>query len=156
MKLDYDCLQALLEDTENHCDGFNHIDIELNLERPDESKRAYHYKLAIDQNLIHGTITEVGGGRSGSFGGLLVMGPGQTVAVGIAVSGLTMQGHQLLDAMRNDSIWRRIKDQAKMLGVEGLKQIPGLAIKLLLSSQGLAASVLGASKDAIDLIGSTQ
>jgi hypothetical protein len=134
MKLDYECLKKLLQHTESHCDGFNSTDLTFNLEKSDEAKNAYHYKLAVEQNLIQGTITEEGAGKSENYGAFVTLGAGQTVSVEVSVSGLTMQGHQLLDAMRNDSIWKRIKDQSKMLGVEGLKQIPGLAIKLLLSS----------------------
>ncbi len=134
MKLDYECLKQLLQDTESDCDGFNSIDLTFNLEKSDEAKSAYHYQVAVKQNLIQGVITEECGGRSENCGTIVVLGLGQTVAVQVSVSGLTMQGHQLLDAMRNDNIWKRIKDQAKTLGVEGLKQVPGLAIRLLSSS----------------------
>lgn len=46
---------------------------------------------------------------------------------------LTILGHQSLESINNDTIWDKIKNPIAKLGVEGLKQIPSLAIKLLLS-----------------------
>ena len=56
---------------------------------------------------------------------------GDKVIVGVDYFGLTLQGHELLDSMRNDGLWTAIMSAAKTLGVEGLKQIPALAVAAL-------------------------
>lgn len=47
---------------------------------------------------------------------------------------LTFSGHQLIEAMRSDTLWNKIKSGMKAFGIEGLKQVPALAIQIL--SQG--------------------
>ena len=81
-------------------------------------KKAYHYRLLHDAGLVYSEVT-IHSTKDG------------TVPVWISRKGLTMAGHEALDAMRNDTIWNKINDKVKLLGVEGLKQIPALAIKLI-------------------------
>jgi len=47
---------------------------------------------------------------------------------------LTSLGHQTLESMENKEIWGKIKERINMLGIEGLKQIPSLAINVLSKS----------------------
>jgi len=45
--------------------------------------------------------------------------------------GITLNGYRLLDSLRSDKLSVKIKDTLKNIGIESLKQIPALAIKLL-------------------------
>lgn len=45
---------------------------------------------------------------------------------------LTILGHQALESMANNHIWNKIKEPLKKLSMDSLKQIPSLAIKLLI------------------------
>lgn len=56
---------------------------------------------------------------------------GQTGIDSYVVVDLYLSGHQLLESMRNDTLWHKIKSELKETGVESLKQIPGLSITLL-------------------------
>ena len=51
----------------------------------------------------------------------------------IVVKRMTMSGFRTLEAMNNDTIWNKIKGQVVNIGIEGLKQIPSLAISLLVT-----------------------
>lgn len=44
---------------------------------------------------------------------------------------ITLNGYRLLDSLRSDKLSVKIKDTLKNIGIESLKQIPALAIKLL-------------------------
>ena len=46
---------------------------------------------------------------------------------------LTVRGQQLLDVMRNDTWWKRIKSSGKEITVELLKQAPSIIIDALIS-----------------------
>lgn len=46
---------------------------------------------------------------------------------------LTVQGQQLLDVMRNDTWWNRIKSSGKEITMELLKQAPSIIIDALIS-----------------------
>ena len=47
---------------------------------------------------------------------------------------LKLNGNQALEAMNLNNVWLKVKDNLKVLGVAGLKQIPSLAIKLIESN----------------------
>lgn len=120
MKLDLDLIKEILESIEQDSDGITSVQIAID-ERSaqDEKRKAYHYRLLIECGIIDGKIRNVG-----SFDGQ---------AEWIGYKGLTMMGHQVLDGMRNDTLWNKIKDGVLQAGVSGLKQIPALALKLLVS-----------------------
>lgn len=44
---------------------------------------------------------------------------------------LTVFGYQTLEAMNQNKVWEKIKGHLKILGVESLKQIPTLALKII-------------------------
>jgi hypothetical protein len=120
MKLDLDFIKEILESIERDCDGITPIKIEVDNESSaDEKRKAYHYRLLIKCEIVDGEIHDVG-----SFDGQ---------AEWISYRGLTMMGHEALDGMRNDTLWNKIKDSVLQAGVQGLKQIPALALKLLVS-----------------------
>lgn len=144
MKLNYDIIKAILEEVETDTDGIHWYEwtfdsfckekLSLDPDRIDKmtqqefnasqeqeknnfnqyAEYVYHFRLLIDDvGLIDGKIQDYSGGAS------------------IIFRGLSMQGHETLDAMRNDTLWKRIRENAKAVGVEGLKQLPALALQLL-------------------------
>lgn len=124
MQLDYDYIKELLKTVKETSDGFSRNDIsrkKFTGGDPAYYKLAYHYKILMDNGLVYGSVLE-----SATFGG--------NSPVNINYTGLTMLGHQTLEAMLNDTIWNKIKGKVKELGDEGLSQIPGLALGLLVGA----------------------
>lgn len=124
MKLDYDLIKDILEKIESG-DGFTPHVISANSYKDDETKfkeeylkLAYHYKLLISEGLIDAKILDA------HF-------LGAPIPIEIRCTSLTMQGHKVLEGIRNESLWNKIKGTAKAMGIEGLKQIPSLAIQIL-------------------------
>ena len=89
-----------------HCESFDEL--------------AYHFDILCSNEFIEGKV---------SHSAYL----GQKATTSIDYYNLTFEGHKLLDGMRSQTIWNKIKFKAQGLGVEGLKQIPALAISLLTS-----------------------
>ena len=126
MKLDYELIQSILEKIESESDGFSRCSIpKSEYSDSDEHfkkflKLSYHYKILIENGFVDGKVLE-----SSSFGG--------NYPVSISFSGLTLAGHKLLESMQNETLWNKVKENLQGVGVEGLKQIPSLAIQLLSS-----------------------
>ena len=123
MKLEWDLIREILEYVEENGDG-----VEPNTTRLKESdfieknekyqkhlRLWYHYKILFDTDLVYGEVTE------------MVRYHG-TAPVSFSYTGLTFEGHQTLEAMRNDTVWNTIKGNVKKAGITGLKQIPALAL----------------------------
>jgi len=66
-----------------------------------EEQKVYHMALCIEAGLVDGDIVKDGSGY-----------PVGTVAIR-----LTWKGHELLDAARNDTIWKKTVGQIKKAGV---------------------------------------
>jgi len=124
MKLDYDLIRRILEKIESDAVPGTPLPssaLASLAEGAGQSAQVtvdYHLQILHDDGLVV----------------VMTMGPGQRYSVPglIMINRLSSEGHRVLDAMRNDTIWSKIKGAATTLGKEGLKQIPGLAIKLLL------------------------
>ena len=127
MKLDYDLIKEILETVRDNSDGFT--DKRLNrkaFEDNDEGKKrfftvAYHYKIAINSGLIEGEILEE---LTTSNGNILI---------GVSIRALTAQGQQALEAMQNDTLWNKIKGNAKQAGIDGVRAIPSLALSMIIT-----------------------
>lgn len=123
MKLDYQLIELILMKVEKEGDGFKSVRINSKDCKSEEEfiALAYHYKLLSENGLIDGKVDEL---------------PykGNSVPIEIRFKDLTLLGHQALEAMKNNTIWGKIKSKVQELGVEGLKQIPALAIKLFLGA----------------------
>lgn len=121
MKLDYDLIKKLLREVEQQSDGINEsrVDFHGSLS-PENKKYAYHIRLLISEGFLNGRIHDIstGDGRQ----------------EWLFYTGLTLAGHQALEAMENDTIWGKIKHTATSAGIEGLRQIPALALKTLTGS----------------------
>lgn len=125
MKLDFDLVKEILEKVENG-DGFSRHSIPMSQYKENDEtwqeymKLAYHYRLLIDDmRLINGNL-------------LTMPYQGGQIPCDISYTGLTAEGHKVLEAMRNDTIWNKVKSGALGLGKEALKQAPALFIKLAL------------------------
>lgn len=124
MRLDYDLLATILKHVEEVTDGQERHTITRNTFSPSliecESFEvlAYHFDVLCLNGFIDGNV-------------LRTPYQGHRVASNVDYFNLTLQGHQLLDSIQNQAIWNRIKAKAQELGVEGLKQIPALAISLI-------------------------
>ena len=129
MKLDYDLLRTVLQHIEDVTDGQErhtisretYVDCAIQCESFDVL--AYHFDILWRNGFVEGEVLRppLGGHR---------------LATNIDYFNLTFAGHELLDSMRNQTIWNNIKSRAQEFGVEGLKQIPALAISLLTHSSG--------------------
>ena len=124
MNLDLDLIKEILKKIRNECDGFNTFCIEGKYETGTENEwknhvtLAYHYKILFDNYFAEGKVQELC--------------CGETIPQYIYYKALTLEGHKLLDSMLNDTLWNKIKSKLiKPLGIESLKQIPGLAIGVL-------------------------
>lgn len=119
MKLDYEVIKDTLEAIEEHCDGQRHLPLYTKEGGAEPyvtqffSKHAarstvYHYRLLVDAGFIKG---------------------GSSMD-NIHFCGLTWEGHKLVEALRSDTIWNKIKDR---ITATTLEQIPALACQMLLS-----------------------
>lgn len=79
---------------------------------------AYHFNILVENSLVTGSV-QTWPHR------------GNRVITGLKYYRLTLVGHQLLEGMRQQGIWSRIKGSAEALGIGGLKQIPALSVALL-------------------------
>lgn len=92
MKRDMDLIRALLLQTEEE-------------EKPDlsgwtEKQQVYHMALLIEANLVHGEIIEDQNGRVAST----------------LTTRLTWDGHEFLDAARDDTVWKKVKEKLAAVG----------------------------------------
>ena len=119
MKLDYQLLKDILtflEDDENaHAQShfiLDDNDLEKHFSGHTMVKITYHFSILNDDGLIHGF---------------------RRFSSGPGYSCLTAQGHRVLEGMKNDTLWNRIKEGALSSGVDSLRQIPALTIQMLLA-----------------------
>ena len=99
MKRDWDLIRTILEQVESLPDTDSVLSPSGDEDHTAEEE-AYQYQLLIDAGLAKGVIFESSGGPL----------HGQLFS-------LTWQGHELLDAIRNDTIWNDVKKTAKQKGL---------------------------------------
>jgi len=97
MKRDMDLARKILQQIEEKSDGLRCESLDL----PDHSRAeiAYHLKLLKEARLIEGldfTSSETG--------------------LEIMPKCLTWQGHEFLDAIKNDTVWNKVKETVKEKG----------------------------------------
>jgi hypothetical protein len=118
MKRDWDCIRAILVALEEKGDAESKIRSNA-IEGFDAANAAYNMKLLIQANLIEG----------GDFK------PGLSIA-----KGMTWEGHELLDKMRSEQLWNRIKTMAREKGVslslEAVKFLGTHALSHVFASAG--------------------
>lgn len=101
-KRDMDLVRALMLKLESfemrHGDVFSivPVDSEISIPGYDEDSIGYHLSLLREKGLINC--------------------PGSQPMLGITYSGLTWDGHDFLDSVRDPEIWKRTKDGARSAG----------------------------------------
>lgn len=120
MKLNYKCLREILENLEK-CEESKSRIIQSDLH---DAAEVYHYKILIDEGFVEGKVSRIQ--HQGK----------DTVLYFIHCDDLTWQGHKLLEVLRNDKLWGKTKSNLKAFGVESLKQIPVIAIDVLVKMIG--------------------
>jgi hypothetical protein len=133
MKVDYDeikkYLTVLSESDRPMLNTLEFIEsLGLNQNNDKDIKVFWHnLKLINDANYIE-CIGDIDGDLGISFTAI------GTPIIRIKSFRLKLAGNQALEAMNLNSVWLKIKDNLKLLGIAGLKQIPSLAIKLIESN----------------------
>jgi hypothetical protein len=119
MKRDWDCIRAILLALESKGD-LSGLLRQSDNQGFDEQTTAYNMKLLLDHRLVEGQCLS-------SLG----------FDVTCAISSMTWNGHKLLDTLRSQTLWNRIKavareraiplsfDAVKLLGAEALKSLIG-------------------------------
>jgi predicted transcriptional regulator len=113
MKRNWDTVREILTKAEELESGNELTPNEFERDRVDEI--AYHVKILEESGLIKAKISENVGGP-----------------VRFYIDRLTWQGHEFLDAIKNDTVWKKINKVATEKGVTmPLDIIKGAAIKAL-------------------------
>ncbi len=112
MKLDFNLIKAILEDIEEKDTKDHIVDAEELKGGFTQEQVEYHLDIIEDDNLILITARI----KQHRF-----------------ISRLTAEGHRVLEAMRNDTIWNKIKDGTLGVGKEALKQAPAIFIQMALA-----------------------
>lgn len=131
MQLDYSFLHEILEHVEANSNGFTEEELTFALDDAEETKKAYHYKILVEEKFLDATVNTYGDIQVDNGNGVTFIGEVGTEGVVVRLKGLSFSGHKLLEAMRNDTLWSKIKSNASTVGVEGLKQIPAIALELI-------------------------
>lgn len=130
MKINYDFIKEILSVMEESKKSFTDLDsliknLEINLSNENSvHKLRHHLNILVGAFLIKSEFAH-NGFRLDSTGGFNLFNINFE---------LTLLGHQTLEAMNNDKVWKKIVGTVKTLGIEGVKQIPALAIALLTST----------------------
>ena len=96
-------------------------------DKASERKEVWHYlKLLSEQKLIECIDDK-------ENLGFFFLGNG-TIVCGIKKFRITNVGYQTYESITTNMIWNKIKTPLKTLGIESLKQIPSLAIKIITES----------------------
>lgn len=92
MKRDWDTIRELLVKVEACTLPAEMVDLS---QFPDDEKAAvsYHMQLLIEAGLVHGKVLQIMGREAKPF----------------MAQRLTWQGHELLDSIRNETVWQRVK-----------------------------------------------
>ena len=118
MKLDYDCLREMLlciEENLKWDDDLSHSMLNLsffvqNMPNFSKAEIAYTLKMGIEAELIDGQIYDC-----------------DTRILDIYCYGLTYEGHQFLDTVREKKIWEKTKNILKGIGGASLSVITSVA-----------------------------
>ena len=94
MKRDWDCIRAILVALEEKADATSFMQPTA-IEEFDAGNVIYNMKLMIEAGLIEGQFK-----------------PGKSIA-----QSMTWEGHELLDKIRSEKLWNRIKTVAREQGI---------------------------------------
>jgi hypothetical protein len=117
MKRDMDLIRLILLNLEDEGD--------IDLTQYSDTQLNYHYRLLIQANLAEGNITLY----AGSDGG-----PDISADVWL----LTWEGHDFLDAIRSETIWRKVKERISPIGSVAFSVVKNLATAVALKELGIS------------------
>ncbi|MGY3717177.1 DUF2513 domain-containing protein [Sutcliffiella cohnii] len=118
MKRDMEIVRALLLEIEEFDNG-QPFELHPGEENPyTEEQFYYHIKLLIDSGLVNGEFSNYMGGPPGVF-----------------IKGISWEGHDFLDAARDEIVWSKASQVAEGRGSK-LKELPFELIKALLIETG--------------------
>lgn len=131
MKLNYDCLRQILLSIEKDLtwdDDLNYYILNLNsfvqgLKDFSKAEIAYALKMGIEADLINGYVKDC-----------------DSCILDIICFGLTYEGHQFLDTVRENKIWKKTKEILAAVGGASLSVITSVANNCLTDfiSKGLS------------------
>lgn len=102
-----DLFRNLLPYYEKNCINGQVIGPDINLGNYSIDEICYHVELMVDEDLIKATDVSAGSDHYKVY----------------LVKRLTYKGHEFLSALKNDTVWNKVKDTSKELGVEVIKSI---------------------------------
>jgi hypothetical protein len=118
MKRDMDLAKLILEQVEEKSKGIGTVVLNIPDYSPDEV--SYHVKILCDGGFLEAT-------NASTMHGL-----------DWVPKSLTWPGHEFLDAIRNDSVWKKVKEKVKEYGGKlSFAIIKNLAIKFAAEGVGL-------------------
>lgn len=116
MKLNFDAMRDLLfviEEQPRNID-INQVVLSNTLSRYDKNDLGYALEKLIESGLLIGKARPT---KDGIY---------------FFIDSISYEGHQFLDHVRSDTIWEKIKDTAKKLGVKGIGGIATIATKVFI------------------------
>ena len=118
MKRDMDLIRRILLHVEEH------DNLEIEVEDFDKNTISYHVRLLIEAGLMHGVA------MTALDGTIILQDCGHTC--------LTWEGHEFLDAARQDTLWDKAKDKVgKTLGTISFSLLTELLMQLAKQPLGL-------------------
>ncbi len=117
MQLNYELIKEILKDIEKQSNGQNTVQIKVSVIQCASSQEQIDYHLQI---LEDDALIDVQCRLDGAVGTTMI-------------NRLTAEGHRVLEAMRNDTIWNKLKGGALGVGKEALRQAPALFIQMALA-----------------------
>lgn len=131
MKIEIDYIKQILDSLEA-CDNSDYPSLKyltktlnINMSQDGEIiKLRFHLNILQDGGFVETT--------SDNFGILTGMNGDLTINSSVGTR-ITLFGAQLLESLKNDTIWNKSKVLLKEISVETLKQIPGLALNIIMA-----------------------
>lgn len=129
MKIEIDYIKRILNSIED-CDNNDCPSLKYLMDYLDVSDEKEIIKLRFHLNILKdGGFIE---SQSNDFGILTGLN-GHLITNSSVGTRITLSGSQLLESLKNDTIWNKTKSVLKEISVDTLKQIPALAIEFLVS-----------------------
>lgn len=123
MRLDNDCIRDIMlyieDNIHDHTDDVSFNIMSEELQQYDKETLTYHIQILKDGELIKDYA------KAGYMGI-------------ISVNDLTWKGHQYLDNIREDHIWKAVKDKASTVGSVSLQVMIPLATAIIQQKLGLS------------------
>ncbi|MGE8037804.1 DUF2513 domain-containing protein [Lysinibacillus sp. NPDC093692] len=107
MKLNFDAMREIMfviEEQPSNID-VNVVVFDARLERFDKNELGYAIEKLIESNLLNG---QVGKSKTGTQ---------------LLIHSISLEGHQFIDAIRQDTVWNKTKETASKVGAATIREI---------------------------------